>query len=115
MDPFQYESELETYSEGQTIFKEGDSGRTMYVVAEGEVEVQVRGETIESIDKGGIFGEMALLGSALRSATAVACKDTRLLVIDDQFFLHLIQQSPHFSIQVMKVMADRLRRLNQRI
>jgi CRP/FNR family transcriptional regulator, cyclic AMP receptor protein len=115
MDPFQYESELAAYSKGQTIFNEGETGRTMYVVAEGAVEVQVNGETIELIEKGGIFGEMALLGSALRSATAVARDETRLLVIDDQFFMHLIQQSPHFSIQVMKVMADRLRRLNKRI
>jgi CRP-like cAMP-binding protein len=56
---------------------------------------------------------MALLGSRIRSATVVAAEPCRLLPIDEAFFLHLIQQSPRFSLKVMKTMADRLRRSNE--
>jgi CRP-like cAMP-binding protein len=84
----------------------------MYVVAAGRVEVLVGDEVVDKVGAGGIVGEMALLGSRTRSASAVAADPCRLLPIDEAFFLHLVQQSPRFSLKVMKTMADRLRRSN---
>lgn len=112
MDPFHYASDLEVYPAGQTIFQAGEEGDRMYVVAEGRVEVRVGAAVVEHIDAGGIFGEMALLDARTRSATAVAAEECRLLPVDEAFFLHLVQQSPRFSLKVMKTMADRLRRSN---
>ncbi len=112
MDPFQYESELEIFPAGETVFHAGQTGDRMYVVASGTVDVLVGERVVETVDAGGIVGEMALLGTKTRSATAVAKTECRLLPIDEAFFLHLIQQSPRFSIKVMKIMADRLRRSN---
>ena len=112
MDPFQYESDLEIYRPGDIIFHVGDEGDRMYVVAAGEVEMRVGEEVVDTVQEGGILGEMALLGSRFRSATAVARQECRLLPIDEAFFLHLVQRSPRFSLKVMKVMADRLRRSN---
>jgi CRP-like cAMP-binding protein len=112
MDPFQYESELEIFPEGETVFEAGQTGDRMYVVASGTVDVLVGEKVVETVEAGGIVGEMALLGTKTRSATAVAQTECRLLPIDEAFFLHLIQQSPRFSIKVMKIMADRLRRSN---
>ena len=112
MDPFQYESDLEVYEAGDTIFRAGEEGNRMYVVAAGRVEILVGDEVVDKVDPGGIVGEMALLGSPTRSATAVAVDPCRLLPIDEAFFLHLVQQAPRFSLKVMKTMADRLRRSN---
>jgi CRP-like cAMP-binding protein len=69
-------------------------------------------KVVEAVEAGGILGEMALLGNKTRSATAVAKTECRLLPIDEAFFLHLVQQSPRFSLKVMKIIADRLRRSN---
>jgi CRP-like cAMP-binding protein len=112
MDPFEYESDLEEYSAGDTIFRTGDEGDRMYVVASGKVEIMVGETVVELVEASGILGEMALLGSRTRSATAVAVESCRLLPIDEAFFLHLVQQSPRFSLKVMNIMADRLRRSN---
>ncbi len=112
MDPLHYESELEIVSTGETIFHAGERGEKMYVVAQGQVDIMVQGKTVESVSSGGILGEMALLGSSERSATAVASKDSKLLPIDEAFFMNLVRKSPQFSLQVMRVMADRLRRLD---
>ena len=59
---------------------------------------------------GGIFGELALIDSSPRSAAAVAHTDCRLAVIGERRFIFLVQQTPYFALEVMSVMAQRLRR-----
>ena len=115
MDPYEYESGLKEFAEGDSIFQAGDPGETMFVVAEGRVDIQIRGNTVETVEKGGIFGEMALLGSEIRSADAVAVTASKLLPINEALFLRMVQKSPRFSLQLMQVIADRLRRINELI
>ena len=55
------------------------------------------------------FGEMAIIDSSPRSATAVAVADTKLAVIDRGRFLFLVQETPMFALQVMSSIAKRLR------
>jgi CRP-like cAMP-binding protein len=54
---------------------------------------------------------MALIESRPRSATAVARTDWKLVAVSEKRFAFLVQQTPHFALQVMRVMADRLRRI----
>ena len=63
-----------------------------------------------AIGAGGVFGEMALIESGVRSAKAVARTDCALVPIDERRFSFLFQQTPQFALQVMKIMAERLRR-----
>ena len=56
-----------------------------------------------------VFGEMALIDNSPRSLTAVAITDTTLATIDRHRFLFLVQETPTFAIDVMTVMAERLR------
>ena len=84
----------------------------MYVVIEGEVDIIVHGKVVLSLVPGGILGEMALIDEQVRSATAVAKTDCKLVPITERRFLFLVQQTPFFSIEVMKIMAYRLRRMN---
>jgi CRP-like cAMP-binding protein len=60
----------------------------------------------------GIFGELSLIDQEERIASAIARTDCTLQVIDKRHFLFLVQENPLFAIQVMKVMADRLRRVD---
>jgi len=94
---------------GSVIFHQGDDGSEMYGIVEGEVELRVDDHIIRTLSTDDIFGEMALVESSPRSATAVAVKDTTLAVIDKHRFLFLVQETPMFALQVMSAMAARQR------
>jgi CRP-like cAMP-binding protein len=53
---------------------------------------------------------MALIDSEPRSATAIAAADCKLAAIGEKRFLRLIEQTPIFALQIMRVMTERLRR-----
>jgi CRP/FNR family transcriptional regulator, cyclic AMP receptor protein len=108
-------SETVKFHAGQIIFRAEETGTQMYVVSEGEVEVRIGHHILDIVGPGSIVGEMALIDQGPRSATAVAKTDCRLVAIDQSRFEFLVQQTPFFSLAVMKVMADRLRRTNARV
>ena len=99
---------------GEVIFREYDMGAEMYVIVEGEVELRIAQSVVETLGPGEPFGEMALIDQAPRTATAIAKTDCKLAVIPEKRFLFMIQTTPHFALQIMKVMADRLRRMIER-
>jgi CRP/FNR family cyclic AMP-dependent transcriptional regulator len=108
-----YADTFNTYRTGEIIFREGDKGHLMYVVKAGNVDLQVLGRTVETLEPSDILGEMALLDNYPRSATAVAVTDCQLVPIDEEKFQFLISQTPYFAIEVMQIMARRLRHMNQ--
>ena len=81
----------------------------------GEVEIRVGERAVEVVGPAGIFGEMAMIDGAPRTATAVARSDCKLVPIDEKRFQFLVQQTPYFAIEVMRVLAGRLRRVDQLI
>ena len=100
---------------GEAIFQTYDMGAEMYVVLEGEVELTIDGKVLETLGPGEPFGEMALIDQAPRTATAIAKTACKLAVIPEKRFLFMVQTTPHFALQIMKVMADRLRKMNERL
>jgi len=112
---FRHASESETYADGDVVFRAGDPGDVMYVVRSGAVEVTVGDTLVETVVEGQPFGEMALIDDGPRSAHAVAVGATELVPIGLKRFKFLVQASPDFSLMLMRVMADRLRAMNQRI
>ena len=115
IDLFAKEGNYDEFAAGQTIFREGDPPTLMYVVVEGEVALSVKGNEVEKLGPGGVLGEMAMIDSAPRSATAVAQTDCQLIPLDHRRFTFLVQQTPKFAIQIMRVIADRLRRMDSRL
>jgi CRP/FNR family cyclic AMP-dependent transcriptional regulator len=109
------DAELVSFPAGQRIFREGDPGELMYVVREGEVELHVKGQLVEALGPGGVLGEMALIEHAPRTATATAKTACTLVPIPEKRFTFMVQQTPHFALQIMKVMAERLRRMDARL
>jgi CRP/FNR family transcriptional regulator, cyclic AMP receptor protein len=105
--------EAETVAAGETVFAEGDPGDRMYVVKSGQVSLTANGRTLETVDAGGLFGEMAVVDREPRSATAVAATDAELVGIDKRRFWFLVQETPYFAEIVMRVMVNRLRRQTQ--
>jgi CRP/FNR family transcriptional regulator, cyclic AMP receptor protein len=105
---------LERFASGRVIFDEGSEGDKMYVVHSGEVTIERAGKVIEALSAGDIFGEMALIDGARRSATARAKTDCRVAPITEKAFLLLVHETPLFALTVMRTLANRLRRANER-
>lgn len=103
------------YKAGETVFNEGDDGYVMYVVLEGSVKLSVTGRSVEKVGKGGVFGEMALIDSAPRSASATAVTDCTLVSVTAERFKTLVQETPGFALEIMRIMASRLRSMDRRI
>lgn len=98
---------------GEALFIEGEDGHLMYVLTTGTAEVLLGNRVVEVLQHGNIVGELGLVSPGPRSATVIASTDCEFVAVDEQRFQFLIQQTPFFASQVMRVMADRLRRLNQ--
>lgn len=106
---------LKRYRRGERITVQGEIGERMYVVLEGKVDIVTDGKLLESVGLHGIFGEIALIDDAPRSADALAAADTEVAIVDRNAFLELVGSNPRFSLYVMQQMAHRIRRMNERL
>ncbi len=107
---FQYVKDFKTIPAGEMLFSEDDTGTEMYVIIEGEVDVSYAGRFLETVGPGGLVGEMALIDHKTRSATVTAKTDCKVVAIDERRFSFMVQETPHFALEVMKIMTDRMRR-----
>jgi CRP-like cAMP-binding protein len=99
------------------IFEEGSTGRELFVVLDGEVEIaKVSGTsktTIIKLGRGEFFGEMAVIDGSARSATAIAAAPgTKVMRINHARFVYLVSQQPAFALMVMDALSKRLRASN---
>jgi CRP-like cAMP-binding protein len=110
---------IDEYGVGDVIFEEGTTGRELYVVLDGEVEITKlvggRKTVIITLGKGEFFGEMAVIDGSARSATAIAASaDTRVMRINHARFVYLVSQQPAFALMIMDALSKRLRVSNDR-
>jgi CRP-like cAMP-binding protein len=106
-------TEPRSYRNGDTIFREGDAADCLYVIQQGDVEIRLGNRVLGTLNHGSMFGEMALIDGAPRSATAVAASDVTLVPINEKQFLFMVSHTPYIALNVMRVLADRLRHMNQ--
>ena len=104
--------------EGTPLFHAGDPGDAAYVVLEGEVEIFFKNATgertvLETIRPGGFFGEISLLDSGPRTASALGCTALRLLVIDHDDLEQFLIARPQASLHLLAAMGRRLRESNR--
>jgi CRP/FNR family transcriptional regulator, cyclic AMP receptor protein len=113
---------LRTYRAAETIFSAGDSGVAMYVILAGEVRIILisRDGTEQEIAvfaAGDLFGEMGLLDSSPRSATALAGTTTEVAAIARPDWIDLIHRHPAIGVGMLlplaQMVATRLRVANQ--
>jgi CRP-like cAMP-binding protein len=112
-DLFSRESDPVQLGAGETLFREGDAADAMFVVLEGALNIVVGDKVVEVARRGAVIGEMALIDHSTRGATLIAHEPSTLAKIDERRFQRLIQQNPFFATHVMKVLADRIRKMNE--
>jgi CRP-like cAMP-binding protein len=109
---FRNASNIRVLAPGEVVFREGDAGDLMFAVIEGVIELSVNGRTVDAVGPAQIIGEMALIDHSARSATATAQGEAKVAPVDRERFVYLVQEHPTFALQVMEVMAERLRKAN---
>ena len=105
-----------SFDKGNIIFSEGQFGREMYIILEGEVEIfrtiDNKEKTLAILKSGDIFGEMSIIDKFPRSASAIAKTNVNLLVINGILFIKLLDTNPEFSQKVIKMLINRIRNTN---
>ena len=114
-DLFRNEPDIVIFAPGDTIIAAGESAEAMYVILDGNVDIRLGDTSVDVAGRSEIIGEMALVDRSTRSASVRALTPVRLARIDRQRFLYLIQNTPTFALDVMRVMATRIRRFDAAI
>jgi CRP/FNR family cyclic AMP-dependent transcriptional regulator len=99
---------------GQTLVQKGDEGSYMVAVLSGRIRISAtspdgREVTLNMIDAGEIFGELALLDGKPRSADATALEDSTLMTVERRHFLPYLASSNELALRVIDVLSERLR------
>ncbi|MEB2344305.1 MAG: cyclic nucleotide-binding domain-containing protein [Deltaproteobacteria bacterium] len=107
------------YLKGEVIVREGEPGDELYLLVEGAVDVvkqagTAREERVNALGAGSYFGEMAVFDGAPRSATVVAASDARVLVLAGARLRELVHEMPELAFDLLRVLAERLRRVEER-
>jgi CRP/FNR family cyclic AMP-dependent transcriptional regulator len=111
---------LRTYRRGEVLFHKDDPGTSLFLVKAGRVKISVfSSEGKEAVftvhGPGEVFGELALLDGAPRSATATALEPSRLLTVDRAAFVAFLREQPDASLILLGDLAARVRRLSSQV
>jgi AAA family ATP:ADP antiporter len=98
-----------SYPAGQLIIEKNAPGNSMYMIASGKVRVFDGGRTINYLEEGDVFGEMAVLDPAPRSASVEAVVDSDLLQIDQVQLFELIESRLEVARGIIQVLSRHLR------
>lgn len=107
-----------TAAAGETIFHAGDLGDALYIIKDGEVELYIRDTTgqkivLATVSKNELFGELSMLDSRPRSATALAVVDCELLLLDRDDLLLLFKKQPDAALNMLAAMSGMLRKVDR--
>ena len=107
------------FHRGEPIFSKDSTGQCLYVLVSGRVKIYStvggRSKTLALLDPGDFFGEMALLGEPIRSASARAILDSELLVLQRKDFQKFLKDDSFLSLTVLKTLCNRLRAADKEI
>jgi CRP/FNR family cyclic AMP-dependent transcriptional regulator len=103
---------------GQTLFQAGEPGESLYIVRSGEIEIFIKDNAGQKIiltvaRPGEMFGELALLDSGPRTATAASLSDAELLVLDRDDLLLLFQKRPDAALHMLAAMGRMTRKADE--
>src|ERR1044071_3211547 len=107
-----------TLNAGDTLFNAGEPGESLFVVRTGSIELFIKGTVGQKIvltiaEAGDLFGELSLLDSGPRTATAIALSDTNLLMLDRDDLLLLFEKRPDAALNMLAAMSTMTRKADE--
>lgn len=109
-----FTSERLVFESGQTVFNQGDDGDAAYVIIDGQADVLVASPkgpiSVATVERNALVGEVAILCDVPRTASIKAISRLETLRITKAQFLELLTEYPELSIEIMKILAQRLAR-----
>ncbi len=109
LDLFEGWADTETFESQAIIYSEDDPADCMFVILDGEVDLSYHGESMGIEKRGGLIGEMAVLDTAVRGATATALTPVRAARLSRAQFKDCIDRNSEFAFHAMATLANRLR------
>lgn len=98
-----------------TIFKEGEEGRSLYIVVAGTVKVHIGTQQLAVFPTGESFGEMAVFDTQQRSASATTMEPCKCLELTQEQLYDAIEETPEIAVNIIGVLSRRIRELNEKI
>src|ERR1700752_5427336 len=103
---------------GYTLFHTGAPGESLFIVRSGSIELYIKDTAGQKIvltiaEEGNLFGELSLLDSGPRTATAIALTDSELLVLDRDDLLLLFQKRPDAALNMLAAMSTMTRKADE--
>ncbi|MDX6560009.1 MAG: family transcriptional regulator, cyclic receptor protein [Blastocatellia bacterium] len=104
--------------EGHTLFQAGDPGDSLFIVREGNIELFIKDTTGQKItlttaEAGDMFGELAMLDTGPRTATALALSDSQVLVLDRDDLVLLFQRKPEAALHMLAALSGLTRKADE--
>ncbi|WP_206603030.1 Crp/Fnr family transcriptional regulator [Leptolyngbya ohadii] len=99
----------------QTIFTQGEEGRSLYVLVSGRVQVHIGDRELARLEQGACFGEMAVFDAEPRSASVTTLEHCECLMLTQQQLYDAIEETPGIAINIVRLMSRRIRHLNQKL
>jgi CRP-like cAMP-binding protein len=94
---------------GGVVFRKGEHGDSLYIINEGRVTVHDGEHIYDRLAANDVFGEMALLDPAPRSATVTAEETTHLLRLEQEPFFELLAEHAEIGKQILQLLSRRIR------
>lgn len=107
--------EEEDFSEGSTVFSEGEMAQCMYIIFRGNIRIHKGEKTLAVLKENDFFGELSLLDTDTRSASATAEGEVLLLKIDQEPFYELMESRIEVAKGIIKTLCRRLKALNEKV
>lgn len=98
-----------------TIVQQGDEGRSLYVLASGQVRVHIGDRELAQLKREDCFGEMAVLDTEPRSASVTTLEPCDCLILTQQQLYEAIDETPGIAVNIIRLLSRRIRELNQQV
>lgn len=99
--------QMQYFPVDHVLFNEGDQGDKMYIIKTGSVKIFSGEKEIAVLGEGAFFGEMALMGSAPRNASAKVLEEAEIFTLEREVFDALLSRNPEAAEEIKKVFAER--------
>lgn len=112
---------IRRFDPGTTILRQGTSAVALYLLLDGEVEVNREPEeggravTLARLKPGDVFGEMAVLDDDTRSSSVTALEPSRCALLSRWELIQELRRHPELAIELIRVLARRIRHMDERL